>query len=129
MQQNIWISKALCWVKETRYKSLHDSIHMTFWKTQYYTVSIQLDHWLPGAEWDEGELSTKGYKETFLGWWKYSKSSLWCRNMAICQISLNCIIKNINFIISKWYLSKPDLNNLGEIKDSMEVLDGNILIE
>lgn len=35
----------------------------------------------------------------------------------------------MNFIISKWYLSKPDLNNLGEIKDSMEVLDGNILIE
>lgn len=35
----------------------------------------------------------------------------------------------MNFIISKWYLSKPDLNNLGGIKGSMEVLDGNILIE
>lgn len=67
MQHNIWISKGLCWVKETRYRSLHDSIHMAFCKTQYYTVSMQLDHWLPGAEWDEGELSTKGYKETFWG--------------------------------------------------------------
>lgn len=91
MQKIGWVSKALFWVKETRYKGymLSNSFYINFWKKQKYRNRNQIS----GCQelGIETEIDSKGMWENFLG-----VMELFYTLIVVLFTQVNTFVKSVN---------------------------------